>query len=119
MREAAYQAALREYSKDLHRGLTRREVEAYLRARNTTFSQTCCGQAGDYADVILVGIERPPWYCSESYVYVAIEFSAVEPHDWRLDILPNLRSPGKASFFGYDSDVLARIELYRPDTGCL
>jgi hypothetical protein len=109
-REATYQAALRAYSHDLQRGLTRKEVEAYLRARNTDFRQECCTAAGYYADLIRVGEEDPPWYCSESYVYVAIEFTAMEPHS---------RPYGYSSALAMDSDVLTRIEIDRPDTGCL
>src|ERR1035441_4982481 len=118
-REASYQAALRAYSHDLSPGLTRREVESYLRTRNTSFRQVCCGEAGDYADLVQVGKEDPPWYCSDSYVYVAIEFAAVEPHDWRLAVLPRENNDSKKSSLAYDSDILTRIEMYRPDTGCL
>ena len=37
-REIGYAVALRTYSEELHAGMTRRDVEAYLRSRNTQFS---------------------------------------------------------------------------------
>jgi hypothetical protein len=109
-REVAYQAALRAYSFDLKPGLTRKEVEDYLRARNAKFSQMCClgKQYKDYADLVKIGEEDAPWFCSEAYVYVAFEFAAIESHDLL-----------SASPFARDSDVLRRIEIFRPLTGCL
>ena len=41
-REVAYQTALRSYSEALKPGMTRKEVEDYLRVRNMLFSQMCC-----------------------------------------------------------------------------
>jgi hypothetical protein len=106
-REVGYQAGLLAYSNDLKPGLTRREVEDYLRARNASFKNECClGHENYYADLVHIGEERAPWYCSEEHVYVAFEFSAVEKHDL-------------ASFFAKDSDVLKRVEIFQPDTGCL
>jgi len=106
-RELGYRAALRAYSNDLKPGLTRREVEDYLRTRNARFTNICCvGKENYYADLFKIGEERAPWYCSEGYVYVAFEFSAVEKHDL-------------ASFFAKDSDVLKQVEIYQPGTGCL
>jgi hypothetical protein len=117
-REATYQSALRAYSRDLKLGLTRREVEGYLRARNTSFRQVGGGEAGgDFADLVQVGREDPPWFCSESYVYVAIEFAAVERHD--PDLLLRRSNDPKRSFDAYDSEILTKVGMYRPDTGCL
>src|SRR5215813_9898220 len=81
-REAGYQAALREYSNDLNPGLTRKEVESYFRKRGVRFTQMCCvGQPRDaWADLVKVGEESAPWYCSEHYVNIAFEFRATEPH---------------------------------------
>lgn len=118
-RDATYQAALRAYSHDLSPGSTRKAVESYLQARNTTVRQVCCGEAGDYADLIQVGEESPPWYCSESYVYVAIEFAAVELHDWQLGVVRmEIKAPHK-SHIAYDSDVLTKVQLLQEDMGCL
>jgi hypothetical protein len=41
-REAAYQSALLSYTQVLKPGITRKEVEEYLRARNVDFAQMCC-----------------------------------------------------------------------------
>jgi hypothetical protein len=103
-REAAYQSALQNYSRDLRPGLRRTEVEGYMRARNVKFSRIYTAFGGrresQYADILKIGKEAAPWYCSEAYVYVAFEFSGVEK-------------------FEQDSDLLERIEIFRPYTGCL
>jgi hypothetical protein len=104
-REITYQSTLQRYSKDLRPGLRRADVERYLRARNAHFSGifTAFGERREtqYADIVKIGEEAAPWYCSEAYVYVAFEFSGVEEY--------------KQS----DSHLLERIELFRPYTGCL
>lgn len=104
-REAAYQSTLHQYSQDLRPGLRRTEVESYLRARNANFSWIFTAFGGrresQYADILKIGEEAAPWYCSEAYVYVAFEFSGVE------------------KFKQNNSDLLERIEIFRPYTGCL
>jgi hypothetical protein len=106
-REVGYHAALQAYSNDLNPGLTRWEVENYLRARNTSFKDMCCvAEESYYADLVKIGEESAPWCCSEEYVYVALEFSAVEEHD-------------SASFLAKGSEVLKRVEIFQPDSGCL
>jgi hypothetical protein len=103
-REIAYRLALEAYSRDLKPGLRRTEVESYLRVRNTGFSWIYTAFGGrresQYADVIKIGEEAAPWYCSYAYVFVAFEFSGVEKYQ-------------------QNSDVLERIELFRPYSGCL
>lgn len=104
-REIAYQSALQKYSQDLKPGLRRTEVESYLRARKAHFSWMYtafgAGHESQYADLIKIGEEAAPWYCSEAYVYVAFEFSGVD------------------KFEQNDSDRLERIEIFRPYSGCL
>ena len=104
-REIGYQAELRTYSEALHPGITRKKLEDHLRLNNTNFGSVFTAYGGrsesQWADVVKIGEESAPWYCSEAYVYVAFEFSAVE------------------HFKRNDSDVLERIELFRPNTGCL
>ena len=107
-REAAYQSALQSYSENLKPGMTRNDVENYLRTSNVRFGQMCCLGKQYYVDTVKVGEEGAPWYCSEAYVYVAIEFSATQSHE-----------PLSGSHLARDSDVLRRIELFRPLTGCL
>jgi hypothetical protein len=102
-REAAYQSALQAYSHSLPPGLTRKEVETYLRARNVSF-RWMWPVKGMVADLIEVGQEDHPWCCSENTVYVAFEFGAREPHQPSGD---------------YGPDVLKRVELFRQLTGCL
>lgn len=104
-RETAYRSVLRQYSQDLKPGLRRTEVEGYLRTRNVRFTWVYTSFSGrrksQYADLVKIGEEVAPWYCSEAYVYVAFEYSGVEKYKQN------------------ESDVLERIELFRPYTGCL
>jgi len=104
-REIGYEVSLRTYSDVLHPGMTRKELEEYLRSRNTNFSWIFTAFDGrttsQYADLVKIGEETAPWYCGEEYVYVAFEFSGVETYRQN------------------DSDVLERIEIFQPDTGCL
>jgi hypothetical protein len=106
-RETYYTDALKAYSDALHPGMMRKDVEEYLRSRNTQFTWiwTAFGGRGEtqYADVVKIGEEAAPWYCSEAYVYIAFEFLPV-----------NNFSHGQTP-----SDVLQRIEIFRPYTGCL
>jgi hypothetical protein len=104
-REIGYALALKAYSRALHPGMTRKEIEEYLRSRNTQFSWIFTAFGGrresQYADIVKIGEEAAPWYCREAYVYVAFEFVPVK--DFRQT----------------DADVLQRIETFRPYTGCL
>jgi hypothetical protein len=106
-REIGYQAKLRTYSEAFHRGITRKELEDYLRSSHTNFSQVSTRYGyperneWQEADLVEIGQETPPWFCSRSPVYVAFEFISTE----KLKV--------------NDADILERIELYRPDTGCL
>ena len=104
-RELTYRSDLQKYSNDLTPGLRRAEVESYLRARNAHFSWIYTAFGGrhesQYPDVVKIGEEAAPWYCSEAYVYVAFEFSGVEKYKQN------------------DSDLLERIEIFRPYSGCL
>jgi hypothetical protein len=106
-REIGYAVALKTYSEALHPGMTRRDVEAYLRSRNAQFSWMFTAFGGrresQYADLVKIGEEAAPWYCSEAYVYIAFEFSPVGDFQHRQT----------------DSDVLQGIELFRPYSGCL
>ena len=108
-RERTYQSTLGVYSNDLKPGLTRKNVEAYLRERRLDFERMCCvGRSSYYADLVKIGEEAASWYCSDEYVYMAFEFAAVKPHT----IL-------SGSYLGLDSDVLRHIEIYRFSADCL
>src|SRR5262249_17725210 len=106
-REAHYSDSLKAYSDALHPGMMRRDVEEYLRSRNAQFSWIYTAYGGrresQYADVVKIGEESAPWYCSEAYVYIAFEFLPV--NSFSHDQTP--------------TDVLQRIEIFRPYTGCL
>jgi hypothetical protein len=84
-REVAYQTALRSYSGVLKPGMIRKEVEDYLRARNTPFRQMCCvdfkkSSKGVYDDLTKIAQEDAPWACSEKNIYVAFQFAGSGPH---------------------------------------
>ena len=104
-REAGYQSSLQRYSQNLKPGLSRQEVEKYIRAHGDSFIQMCCiVNPSAPADLIGVGKEEAPWYCSETHVSIAFEFAAVEAH-----------YPLNAG----DSDVLKEVRLFYQLGGCL
>src|SRR6266550_5809012 len=68
-REVGYQSALRSYAQILKPGMARKQLEDYLRTKNTPFSQMCCIdtnqlRSGVWYDLTKVGEEDAPWYCS-------------------------------------------------------
>jgi hypothetical protein len=103
-----YQSVLKEYSAALEPGLTRREVESYLRLKGRPFRQMCCVgvRRNALADLVRIGNEGAPWYCSQNNVYVALEFEATEPLQ---GIMPEAR----------DSDRLEDVLLFPWLEGCL
>ena len=79
-REAAYERSLRSYSAILKPGTSRKEVEDYLYERKIEFQQICCvdtigPSTGVLDDLIKIGQEDHPWYCSEKNVYIALQFA--------------------------------------------
>lgn len=79
-RDVANQATLLTYSQNLRPGLTRKEIEDYLHSRGTAFTQMCClEQRSALTDLVKVGEEEAPWYCSEWTVFIALEFDGIEP----------------------------------------
>jgi hypothetical protein len=110
-REATYQSALRSYSKDIRAGMTRKQVEDYLEARNVKFRQMCCVDASHrfstnvYDDLVRIGQEDAPWFCSEKNVYVAFEFTG-----------PERNSSGRVAD---STDMLRTISTYQWLEGCL
>jgi hypothetical protein len=115
-REIGYQSALQRYSREVKLGSRRAEVENYLRSRNTAFGWMYTAYGGrkesQYADLVKIGEEVPPWFRSESYVYVAFEFSP-------SGMFGPLFDKPRFSIEQTASDVLERIELFQPDSGCL
>jgi hypothetical protein len=110
-REVDYQSALRSYSVILTPGMTRKELEDYLRAKDVKFHQMCCVEqskrfsANVYDDLVKIGQEDAPWFCSEKNVYVAFQF-----------VGPPKNGPGPAAD---GSDRLRAISIYRSLEGCL
>lgn len=112
LREIAYQATVRSYSGALKPGITRGDVEAFLRRNGRTIVHSCCMESEEWKqvkglafdDLAKIGEERAPWFCSEHNVYVGFEFVAVGTHEW-----------SKAD----DADRLTKVRLYHALEGCL
>lgn len=104
-REVAYQTALQSYAAIFRSGTRRKDVESQLRVERVAFQQMCCiDERSAYADLVRIGKEKAPWFCSEQNIYIALQFTAVEAHEpWRA----------------YDSDALKTVTIYRWLEGCL
>jgi hypothetical protein len=113
-RDVAYQSALLAYTSVLKPGMTRKEVEDYLRAKNTKFRQTCCIDSSNVArrhswdDLTKIGEEDAPWFCSEHNVYVAFQFTDHE-----------LLNNGLFQMKDDDLDTLKSVTLYHWLEVCL
>jgi hypothetical protein len=101
VREYRYGRALKGLSDVLKPGMTRGDVERYARSRNLRLMQSCSG-CDTWTDLIIIGDEKPGWFCEEQYIYAAFDFKAIEPHDWKE---------------GRDSDRLVRV--YPDRSACL
>ena len=108
-REAQYQAWLRSYSEAFPIGVTRNEVEAYLRGNGRPFRQMCCMPDGATGrpldDLTQIGAEPHPWNCSEHNVYIGFAFV---PKGLRL-----------ADPSSNDTDILMEIRIFHWLEGCL
>lgn len=112
-REVEYQKALQSYSGVLKTGMTRRQVEEYLSAKNLLFRQLCCVSVKEFSrgmydnandDLVKIGQEDVPWVCSENNVYIALEFLSSQK-----DSLPRAEP----------SDKLKDVTIYHKLNGCL
>src|SRR5215813_8375689 len=84
-REANYQTILANYTGELKPGMTRELVEQQLQKSGRPFKQMCCGAEfrGQHVsavgrawdDLVKIGQESAPWFCSENNIYVAFEFN--------------------------------------------
>jgi Na+-transporting NADH:ubiquinone oxidoreductase subunit NqrC len=112
-REATYQSELHSYSLVLKPGMKRKEIEDYLRAKNADFSQMCCVDTSDSArrhswdDLVKIGEEEHPWFCSEHFVYVAFRF------------VDHVQVETGYSFKDDDSDTLRTVSIFHQLGGCL
>ena len=116
-REIAYQLALRSYSQLALRsysqrfkpGVTRKEVEDYLRSRNIGFRQMCRidhrFSQSVWDDLTKIGHESAPWFCSQNNVYVAFQFAGPENNGARWSADP--------------SDTLKAVSIFHWLEGCL
>jgi hypothetical protein len=111
-REAAYQSILSEYQRALKPGMTRKEVEDYLRAKNAQFRKSNFAESGpnrhSFDDLTKIGEEDAPWFCSEHNIYVAFYFVDHESSS----------APG-FMFKDDDLDTLKSVSLYHWLEGCL
>jgi hypothetical protein len=106
-RHAQHQAALTKFTQALKPGITRKQVEDYLRTQNLKFGRICCNQHQDvYATEVRVGQEDSPWFCSGWGVYVDFEFTTIEPDRYPL------RPPA-------DGDILSNLHLVSKGESCL
>jgi hypothetical protein len=106
-RDASYQATLRAYSEALQLGMTRKDVEAYLRGKGKPFKQMCCMERSTknaYDDLTKIGEESHPWYCEAHNIYIGFEFVSAGSHEF-----PE----------AHESDRLAKIIVYHWLEGCL
>jgi hypothetical protein len=105
-REASYQAVLQSYSEILKPGMTRKNVEEYLKAKGVKHERMCCiDEKTAWVDLVRIGKEKHPWYCSAHTVYIAFQF-ADEPHE---GMRPSDR----------ETDKLKSITVYHSLDGCL
>lgn len=112
-REIDYQRTLRSYSEVLKTGMTRKQVEDYLSAKNIRFRQMCCVSRKEftsgmydptYDDLVKIAQEDVPWFCSENNVYVAFQFLG------RYKNSPPAAEP---------SDILKDVTVYHWLEGCM
>src|SRR6516225_9641172 len=70
-RETGYSLALKAYSEALHPGMTRKDIEDYLRSRKTQVRSELGPVAGrpesQWADLVKIG-EEATFFCSKAYV---------------------------------------------------
>ncbi len=73
-RQASYGAKVDVYRSILKPGITRQQVEAYLRQTGAAYQRTCC-EAGVFSDLTRIGHEAPGWVCRNWDVYVEFKFA--------------------------------------------
>jgi len=105
--QAFYASVLRQYSTQLKPGMQRGEVEAFLAAQGRAFEQSCClleSRGSALEDIVKIGSEPKPWYCSENDMYLVFVFES---------------PPGSAVRVSDASDTLRRVALVPWLGGCL
>jgi hypothetical protein len=78
-RRVHYQAALAMYSRDLRTGLSRAEIELYVRSHDA-WPERDAQQDNPLTDDIVVrlGEEPSPWYCSREIVFLKLQFGLAD-----------------------------------------
>ena len=112
-RQATYEAKLRSFTQVLQPGMTRKQVEDYLHGKNVDVFKECCVEVApsvirhSYDDLVKIGQEDVPWYCSEHHVYIAFQFTdyAKPQNAWQTQ--------------DNDLDTLKAISIYGQLSGCL
>lgn len=100
-REAEYQTVLRTYRDSFKMGISRKELEDYLSSRRIPFQHMCCVNMKEYSkatydDLVKIGSEPVPWFCSENNVYIGFDFRGRErgspaPTAEALDLLTDIK----------------------------
>jgi hypothetical protein len=113
-REGYHKAVLTKYTGEFKPGMTRGQVEQHLQRDGSRLRQMCCvanfkGEhvslvGAGWDDLVKIGEESTPWFCSENNVYIAFEFNP-KTHDEQSDT--------------NDSDVLKRLSVFHQLEGCL
>ena len=100
LRDATYETALQSYSAALRPGVTRKDVESYIRSRGMAFGRGR-GNIGRETvdDLVPVGKDENTWVCSDNVVYVQFHF---EPEEGTSD-----------------ADRLMNIDLFHRPGRCL
>ena len=73
-RQASYRAKVDVYRSILKPGISREEVEAYLRQTGAPYQRSCC-EPGVFSDLARIGHEAPGWVCRSWDVYVEFSFA--------------------------------------------
>ena len=109
-READYQQKLNSYAEVLKPGMSRRDVEGYLRSKGRSVRYMCCinhRKADTWDELVKIGEEDAGWFCSKLNIYVGFQFT---PHEQTADSFDTS---------GNELDTLARIQIFRQLEGCL
>jgi hypothetical protein len=83
LRMMQYQALVRQYSNWLQPGTPRRDVMLFLRLHKLATSQMCCVSTNHrgWSELVKIGTETAPWYCSERNIYIGFEFDPAAPQE--------------------------------------
>lgn len=105
-REARYETALQSYSDIFKPGATRKSLEEYLQVKGVEYEKTCCiDERSAFAELVRIGKEKHPWYCSEHNVFIEFQFVDESHEGWR---------PSDKAL-----DKLKSITIYHRLDGCL